>query len=61
MNLTKAVIEIQLRSLKQAAHHMQSVDLDELAAGATVYGTPGDLDLIEAVRAFLSHLPMIHP
>jgi hypothetical protein len=61
MNLTKAVIEIQLRSLKGCVHHLQSVDLDELAAGATVYGTPGDLDLIDAVRAFLSHLPMIHP
>lgn len=61
MNLTKAVIEIQLRSIKGCVHHLQSVDLDELAAGATVYGTPGDIDLIEAVRAFLSHLPPVHP
>jgi hypothetical protein len=61
MNLTKAVIEIQLRSIKGAIHHLQSVDLDELAAGATVYGAPGDLDLIDAVRAFLRRLPMIHP
>jgi hypothetical protein len=61
VNLTKAVIEIQLRSVRGAIHHLQSVDLDELAAGATVYGTPGDLDLIDAVRAFLSHLPQIHP
>jgi hypothetical protein len=61
MNLTKAVIDIQLRSLKGAVHHLQSIDLDELAAGATVYGTASDLDLINAVRSFLQHLPLIHP
>ena len=61
MNLTKAVIDIQMRSVREAVHHLQSVDLDELAAGATVYGTPADLDLIDAVLAFLQRLPPTHP
>ena len=59
--ITRTVVEIQLRSLKGCLHHMQSFDLDELAAGATVYGTAADLDLIGATRAFLAPLPLIHP
>lgn len=61
MNLTKAVYDIELRSIRSALHHLQSIDLDELSACATVYGTPADLDLLHAVLAFLQRLPPIHP
>lgn len=52
---------IATHSLKSCVHHMQTIDLEELAAGATVYGTPEDQHLIAAVRACLAGLPPIHP
>lgn len=61
MNLTKAVLQIELRSIRAAVHHLQSIDLAELEAGAKVFGTPEDVAFIGAVRSFLTHLPQIHP
>jgi hypothetical protein len=61
MNLTKAVYDIELRSVKSCLHHLQSVDLAELAACAHVYGNSGDSQLIKTLRDFLQHLPLTHP
>jgi hypothetical protein len=61
MNITKTVLQIELRSVRAAIHHLQSIDLGELDAGAKVFGTPEDQHLIAAVRACLAGLPPIHP
>lgn len=59
--ISKTVYDIELKSVCAAVHHLQSIDLAELAAGAAVYGTPADQHLIAAVRACLAGLPPIHP
>lgn len=61
MTLTKTVYDIELKSLKACIHHLQTIDLDEMAAEATVYGTPEDRYLVAAVRSCLAGLPPIHP
>jgi hypothetical protein len=61
VNLTKTVYDIELRSVKSCLHHLQSVDLAELAACAQAYGNSSDSHLIAAVRACLAGLPPIHP
>jgi hypothetical protein len=60
VNLTKAVLQIELRSIRAAVHHLQSIDLAELEAGAKVFGTPEDVAFIGAVAMALQTLPLSH-
>lgn len=53
--------EIAMRSLKACIHHLQTIDLDEMAEGAQHHGSAADTALIAAVRAFVWGLPPIHP
>lgn len=52
---------ISVKSLKECVHHLQTIDLDELAEGARRHGSAADAALIDAVRACLAGLPPIHP
>lgn len=60
MNLTQTVLQIELRSVRAAVHHLQSIDLGELEAGAKVFGTPEDVAFIGAVAKALQTLPLSH-
>ena len=59
--ISKQDYGISVKSLKACLHHLQTIDLAELAAGVAVHGTPADAALIEKARAFLAVLPLIHP
>lgn len=59
--MTLTIYTIEMRSLRSAIHHLQSIDLVELTVRAKKYGTPADEALIASVQNCLGTLPATHP
>lgn len=59
--MTPTIYAIEMRSLRTAIHHLQTIDLVELTVRAKKYGTPADLALIASVQNCLGTLPLTHP
>lgn len=55
--MKRAIWEIQFRSISAAVTHLRLLDLDEVAKGAKLYGTPENAAFIAAVAAALQTLP----
>lgn len=55
--MTKAVFDIEMRSVKTALEHLGMIDLGELAAACQAYGTAEECRTIELARQLMAQLP----
>jgi hypothetical protein len=58
--MKRRIYEIQLKSLKAAIEHLRTLDLQNMAEGAALFGTDADRALIQGVIEALPDLAPDH-
>ena len=55
--MKRRLYEIHIRSLRHAIEHLYTLDLDDMAESAALYGTEVERNLIQSVREVLGDIP----